>query len=84
MLAAFRAGFPKRSLAMYPFSISIDEHVSLDMGAGRIFFRDGSIVDFPGVGQKYFAGGPKVAKLHLHHSKKTTFFAKYLMRNCQL
>jgi len=53
------------------------------MGAGRIFSRDGPIVDFPRVGQKYFAGVPKVAKLHFHHSKKT-FFAKYLMKNCQL
>jgi len=24
------------------------------MGAGRIFSREGPIVDFPGVGQKYF------------------------------
>jgi len=69
---------------MYPFSISIDKHVPLDMGAGRIFSRDGPTVDFPGVGQKYFARGPKVAKLHFHHSKKTTFFAKNLMKNCQL
>jgi len=76
-------GVPKLSLAMYPFSTSIDEHVPLDMGAGRIFSRDGPIVDFPRVGQKYFAGVPKVAKLHFHHSKKT-FFAKYLMKNCQL
>jgi len=49
---------------MYPFRISIDEHVPLDMGAGRNFSRDGPIVDFPGVGQKYFARRPKVAKLH--------------------
>jgi len=69
---------------MYPFSISIDEHVPLNMGAGRIFSRKGPIIDFPGVGQKNFAGGPKVAKLHFHHSKKTTFFAKYLIKNCQL
>jgi len=26
-------------------------------------------VDFSGVGQKYFCRGPKVAKLHFHHSK---------------
>jgi len=39
------------------------------MGAGEMFFREGPIVDFPGVGQTYFAGGPKVAKLHFHHSK---------------
>jgi len=39
---------------MYPFSISIDEHVPLTMGAGRMFFQGGPIVGFPGVGQKYF------------------------------
>jgi len=55
---------------MYPFSISIDEHVPLDMGAERNFFRNGPTVDFPGVGQKYFAGGSKVAKLHFTTLKK--------------
>jgi len=36
-------------------------------------------VDFPGVGQKYFCRGPKVAKLHFHHSKlrKQPFLQKY-------
>jgi len=36
-------------------------------------------VNFPGVGQKYFCRGPKVAKLHLHHSKlrKQPFLQKY-------
>jgi len=33
---------------MYPFSISLDEHVPLKMGAGRIFSRQGPKVDFPG------------------------------------
>jgi len=37
------AGVPKLSLAMYPFSISIHEHVPLNMGAGLGFF--------PGKGQ---------------------------------
>jgi len=36
-------------------------------------------VDFPGVGQKCFCWGPKVAKLHFHHSKprKQLFLQKY-------
>jgi len=66
---------------MYPFRIAVDKHVPLNMGVKRIVSRDGPIVSIPGVGQKYFAGGPKVAKLHVHHSKKTTFFAKYLIKN---
>jgi len=50
------------------------------MGAGLGFFsREGPEVDIPGVGQKYFCGGPKVAKLHFHHSKlrKQPFLQKY-------
>jgi len=43
-----RAGVPKLSLAMYPFSISVDDHVPLKMGAGRIFSRQGPKVGFPG------------------------------------
>jgi len=45
-------GFSKLSLAMYPFIILIDEHVPLNIDAGRIFFREGPIVEFPGVDQK--------------------------------
>jgi len=49
-----RSGVPKLSLAMYPFSISIHEHVPLNMGAGLGFFsREGSVVDFPPFLQKY-------------------------------
>jgi len=33
---------------MYPFSISVDKHVPLKMGAGRIFSRQGPKVGFPG------------------------------------
>jgi len=44
----FSPGVPKLPLAMYPFSNSVDEHVPLNMGAGRIFFRQGPKVDFPG------------------------------------
>jgi len=29
------SGIPKLSLAMYPFGISVDEHVPLNMGAGK-------------------------------------------------
>jgi len=47
---------------MHPFSISIEQHVPLNMGVGRIVSRDGPIVGFPGVGQNFFAGGPKVTK----------------------
>jgi len=60
---------------MYPFSISVDEHVPLDMGAGRNFSRDGPIVDFPGVGKNILQGA-KSGKITFHHSKKTTFFCK--------
>jgi len=31
---------------VYPFRISIDERVHLNMGAGGIFFREGPMVDF--------------------------------------
>jgi len=43
-----RTGVPKLPLAIYPFSISVDEHVPLNMGAGRIFSRQGPKVEFPG------------------------------------
>jgi len=63
---------------MYPFSISIHEHVPLNTGAG-FFSREGPVVDFPGMGQKYFCRGLKVEKLHFHHSKlrKQPFLQKY-------
>jgi len=54
------SGVPKLSPSVYPFSISTDERVPLNMGAGGIFSRKESIVDFLGVGQKYFyRGGQK-------------------------
>jgi len=43
---------------MYPSSISIDEHVPLNMSTGMIVPREGPI-DFPVVGQKYFCRGYK-------------------------
>jgi len=63
---------------MYPFIILIDEHVPLNIGAGRIFFREGPIVEFPGVDQKYFVGMAKSGKITFSplETKKTTFFAK--------
>jgi len=58
-----RTGFPKLSLSLYPFSISIDEHVPLNISAG-IFFPGRTIVDFPKVGQKNFCrGGAKSGKI---------------------
>jgi len=42
------SGVPQHSLAMYPFSISVDEYAPLNMGAGRIFSRQVPKVDFPG------------------------------------
>jgi len=64
---------PKLSLSMYPFSISIDEHVPLNMSAGMIFSRGGP---------KYFCR-VKVAKLDFHHSKlrKQPFFKKMWWEN---
>jgi len=56
------AGVPKHSLAVYPFSISIDEHVPLNMGARRNFFQGGASSGFS-------RGCGKVAKLYFHHSK---------------
>ena len=56
-------GVPKLSQAMYHFSIWIDEHVPLNMGAGSIFFREGPIMEFPGFGHKYFAGGNRSGKI---------------------
>jgi len=55
---------------MYLFSISIDERVPLNMGAGGIFSREGPKI--------FLQGLPKVEKLHFHHSKlrKQPFFAK--------
>jgi len=53
------------------------------MGVGKIFSRERSIVDFPGVVKNNFAGGPKVAKFHFtcYRSKKTTFLRKFLWKN---
>jgi len=52
-----RSGVPKLSPSVYPFSISIDECVPLNMGTRGIFSRKGTIADFLRVGQKYFCRG---------------------------
>jgi len=64
-----KAGVPKLSLSMYPFSISIDEHAPLNMSAGRIFFQGRVNSGFSRGGPKYFCREGKVAKLDFHHSK---------------
>jgi len=71
---------------MYPFSISINAQVPLNMGAERIVSRQGPNVDFPGVGQKYFYKGAKSVKISFSplETKKTTFFAKKLSGKCQI
>ena len=82
--AKYKTGVPKLSPSVYPFSISIDERVPLNMGAGGIFSREGPIVDFPGVGQKYFCREwPIAAKLRFNYSKqrKQPFFAKNWWEN---
>jgi len=63
---------------MYPFRILIDEHVPLNMGAGIIFFQEGPMVDFQGVGQQYFAGEAKSGKITFSplETKKTTTSCK--------
>ena len=54
---SYRPGVPKLSPSVCPFSISIDEHVPLNMGAGGIFSRKGPIVDFLGLRKNYFCRG---------------------------
>jgi len=63
---------------MYPFSISIDEHVPLNMGAGIIFFQEGPKMNFQGVGQQYSAGEAKSGKITFSplETKKTTSSCK--------
>jgi len=75
-----KTGVPKLSPSMYPFSISIDEHVPLNMSARSILSRKGPIVDFPGVGQNIFAGGNKCGKIWFSplETKKRPFYQKIL------
>jgi len=52
------------------------------MGVGRIFSREGPIVDFPGVAKNIFAAGTKSGKISFqpHETKKETF----LMGKCRI
>ena len=70
-------GFPKLTLSMYPFSISIDENVPLNMSAGKIVFEGGAKI--------FLQGGGKSSKITFSplETKKTIFFAKKLMGKCQ-
>jgi len=64
--------------------MSIDEHVPLNMSAGRIFSREGLLAHFPGVSQHIFAGGNKCGKILFSplETNKTTFLSKNLMGKC--
>jgi len=63
---------------MYPFSISIDEHVPLNMSAGRILFQGGVNSGFSRGGSKYFCREGKSDNIRFSplETKKTTFFKK--------
>ena len=71
----FITGVPKLSLSMYPFSISIDEHVPLKWVLEVFFSKEGAIVNFPGVGQQYFCKAAKSGKITFSplETKETTF-----------
>jgi len=45
---ALSQGFPNFLWPCKPFSILVDEYVPLNMGAGRMFSKQGPKVDFPG------------------------------------
>jgi len=55
-VATLKTGVPKLSPSVYPFSISTDEHVPLNMSTRRFFSREGPIVDFPEVGKIFLQG----------------------------
>jgi len=63
---------------MYPFSISIHEHVPLYMGAGLGFFQGRASSGFSRGGSKIFLQGAKNGEVTFPplETKKTTFFAK--------
>ena len=72
------AGVPKLSLAMYPFSIWIDEHVSLNMGAGSIFVQGETDNGFSRVGSKIFCRGEQKWQNYILTTRnlENNFFAK--------
>jgi len=78
-----KAGVPNLSTSVYPFSVSIDERVPLNMDAGGILSRKGPIVDFLGVGLKCFCRVAKNGKIKFSplDTKKTTFFCKNWWEN---
>jgi len=68
---------------MYPFSISIDEHVPLKWVLEGFVSKEGAIVDFPGVGQQYFCKGAKSGKITFSpfKTKEITFLQTCLPFN---
>ena len=64
---------------MYLFGISIHEHVPLTWVLDLDFFQGRASSGFSRGGSKTFLQGPKVAKLHFHHSKlrKQPFLQKH-------
>jgi len=70
---------------MYPFSISIDEHVPLNMATGRTFFQWWANDGFSRVGPKISLQGEEVVKLHFHHSKlRKQYFCKKFIGKRQI
>jgi len=61
--SSYRTGVPKLSLSMYPFSISIDEHVPLNMSTGRIFVQGRVNSGFSRGEPKYFCREGKSGKI---------------------
>jgi len=71
---------------MYPFSISIDEHVPLNMSTSKIFFQGRVNSGFSRGRPKYFCREGKSGKIRFSplETKKTTFFEKFVMGKCQI
>ena len=69
---------PKLSLAMYPFSVWIDEHVPLNIGAGSIFFQVGTNNGFSRVGPKTFSRAKQTWQNYILTTRnlENNFFAK--------
>ena len=71
---------------MYPFSIWIDEHVPLNMGAGSIFFQEGTNNGFSRVGPKIFCRGEQKWQNYIltTGNLENNFFAKKVDGKCQI
>ena len=64
---------------------AVDHRCAPGMGVGRIFSREGSIVNFSSVDKIFLQGGWKWQNIHCNHSKlRKPFFAKKTMRKCQI